>query len=1309
MRKFFSLLLCLALIISLAAMPALAEGPEASASQTAEVTVEGTTYTVGFYTTDDSGYTVFGGNSGVWGTNADWNYDENAEFFQQWALNIGAFTQTGTINEDPVYDLAEGIDVTVNSMAISGDTNVFSFSRTAGDTNCKGAAEWLYWRAGNPGSAVVSANVSVGEAAEPVTVYLRVTAHESEEPQFAFYTSPNGGEANKIAYDGRICYHALEEKSLWLIADEGLTPETLAQIQVRVDNQPVDLTWDNNNTARIELTDPGDENSYIVSADYDRQSCFVAVTDWLDSTAVEYNGVTVGFDGGDAIADSGSWFYTSDRSAPGENYVAIVENKSIIARKSDGSVADVDIEVEGMTLVTVKSDAENALSFSSSEVKTYTEDEAVTVYCLDGCEAMGYVRADITIDGEVATVTLAVECRRTGIKFYTTETPDEASRVTRDNPASYYSLETTGTLWAVSDTGFDAGRLNIWVRGQRWSDYEVSADNSKIRIFNLPDPGNGSYSVNINNGADSASVEIYDGMQGNGIEIEHNGEDYLIGFSFEDEGGVVTIDDGSWNFKTSVTGEENPNNGRFEFRDMEVIAGRRERDENGVEYYVIDGVCRPVVRSAVITPVYGGGVDNENAFSFSPDKGDAVLSIGEGQINNNTVTVYAKSGYDCSALLTATVDVYIGGSLVTTGKVTSKITLSRIYGADMIRPEGDTVAALNADLAAKVENLPEGEQGIINIVLADGEYVGEIVVPESLSERGNYEIYMQPADGERTTIAGGIDLNGAQAVISDVDFIAPESSSGETCAIQDGFCGPWGCTFQGYDVALYATSGTMCPQYCVFADNGVAMLVDIENARAQNRNSMVGNVFINNGTAVEVLSLSNFVGTYYFRIADSNFVDNEVTFDVDVPGTLYLYRNYYGVSIVNMSSAQILEAIRERNQLFNGILFSAPHVEAGAGTTVVTNPRWYFPYFERDMVYPTLPAASSSGSSGSGGAAALAETGEGDENYLTIDWSQPTVIINTEDGLTIDASAFAEETDAPKIITVVNEQGETVAVWNLGTQRVEFEGDFDARVEVSEAAGGAKTVTVRASEAALSALQPTLTIPNAAGGVQQGGSGVPSEESGDGVSFVVTGSGDFVISEAIQETPENPETPVSPGAPATPPAQDEPDEPEEAEMPFADVAEGDWFYDAVSYVYANGLMDGVSTTEFNPNGTMTRAMLWTILARIDGQTVTGESWIETARAWAMAEGVSDGENANGLVTREQFATMLWRYAGSPAATGNGISVFTDAADVSDWAIGGLNWALEEGIVTGMGDGILAPQGTATRAQAAAMLMRFVEA
>lgn len=160
-------------------------------------------------------------------------------------------------------------------------------------------------------------------------------------------------------------------------------------------------------------------------------------------------------------------------------------------------------------------------------------------------------------------------------------------------------------------------------------------------------------------------------------------------------------------------------------------------------------------------------------------------------------------------------------------------------------------------------------------------------------------------------------------------------------------------------------------------------------------------------------------------------------------------------------------------------------------------------------------------------------------------------------------------------------------------------------------------------------------------------------------------------------------------------------------MPFVDVNTGDWFYDEVAYVYANGLMDGVSTTQFNPNGMMTRAMVWAILARVDGETVTGANWIETARAWAMSNGVSDGENASGYVTREQLATMLWRYAGEPASSYS-LSAYTDAASVSDWAQTAMAWAVEHGIITGMTDTTIEPQGTAIRAQCAAMLMRFME-
>ena len=166
-------------------------------------------------------------------------------------------------------------------------------------------------------------------------------------------------------------------------------------------------------------------------------------------------------------------------------------------------------------------------------------------------------------------------------------------------------------------------------------------------------------------------------------------------------------------------------------------------------------------------------------------------------------------------------------------------------------------------------------------------------------------------------------------------------------------------------------------------------------------------------------------------------------------------------------------------------------------------------------------------------------------------------------------------------------------------------------------------------------------------------------------------------------------------------------------FPFTDVKSGDWFYDAVAYVYANGLMDGTSATTFEPNANMTRAMVWAILARVDGETVTGEAWSTDARAWAMAEGVSDGTDPNGLVTREQFATMLYRYAvakGYDVSIGESTNIlsYADSASISEYAIPAMQWACGSGIVTGVTDSTLAPQGTATRAQCAAMLMRFVE-
>ena len=160
-------------------------------------------------------------------------------------------------------------------------------------------------------------------------------------------------------------------------------------------------------------------------------------------------------------------------------------------------------------------------------------------------------------------------------------------------------------------------------------------------------------------------------------------------------------------------------------------------------------------------------------------------------------------------------------------------------------------------------------------------------------------------------------------------------------------------------------------------------------------------------------------------------------------------------------------------------------------------------------------------------------------------------------------------------------------------------------------------------------------------------------------------------------------------------------------LPFTDVATSAWYYDAVVYVYNNGLMDGVSNTLFNPDGEMTRAMVWAILARIDGETITGSNWVSEAQSWAVASGVSDGTNAEGAVTRQELVTMLWRFAGEPETDAT-LSAWSDAASVSDWAEAAIAWAVDEGVITGVSANTIDPMGGGIRAQCATMLMRSID-
>ena len=178
---------------------------------------------------------------------------------------------------------------------------------------------------------------------------------------------------------------------------------------------------------------------------------------------------------------------------------------------------------------------------------------------------------------------------------------------------------------------------------------------------------------------------------------------------------------------------------------------------------------------------------------------------------------------------------------------------------------------------------------------------------------------------------------------------------------------------------------------------------------------------------------------------------------------------------------------------------------------------------------------------------------------------------------------------------------------------------------------------------------------------------------------------------------------------------------------FVDVPENAWFYDEIKYAYDNGIMNGVSDTHFEPDAAVTRAMFVTVLYRIEKEPevtastfidVLGGSWYDEAVAWATENGITNGVSEtefapNANILREQIAAMLYRYA---QFKGYDVSLegeskllsYADAAKVSEYAVPSFTWAVGDGILNGKSESILAPKDNATRAEAAALLMRMIE-
>ena len=277
--------------------------------------------------------------------------------------------------------------------------------------------------------------------------------------------------------------------------------------------------------------------------------------------------------------------------------------------------------------------------------------------------------------------------------------------------------------------------------------------------------------------------------------------------------------------------------------------------------------------------------------------------------------------------------------------------------------------------------------------------------------------------------------------------------------------------------------------------------------------------------------------------------------------------------------------------------------------------------------------------------------------------------------------------------------------------------DFNAKLTIEEKEAAIE-VTVEDSQV-LHDKQPALTIPcagkdwaNAVVFDPEGKelTGVTWDATTKSVTFPVVKGGTYIIKEAEAE---NIIVPIKPERPEEKPV-----------VQFTDVSPEQWYYAAVRYVCEQGIMSGVSATHFAPERTLTRAMVVQILYNMAGKPAVGaeaftdvmpSDWYCNAVAWAaeqnVVNGVGDGKFApEAPVTREQLAAILWRHAktqGKDVSQTDDLTAFADAETVSAYAADAMQWAVGAGLINGM-DGRLVPQGHATRAQAAAIFMRYCE-
>lgn len=335
-------------------------------------------------------------------------------------------------------------------------------------------------------------------------------------------------------------------------------------------------------------------------------------------------------------------------------------------------------------------------------------------------------------------------------------------------------------------------------------------------------------------------------------------------------------------------------------------------------------------------------------------------------------------------------------------------------------------------------------------------------------------------------------------------------------------------------------------------------------------------------------------------------------------------------------------------------------------------------------------------------------TPENTTDAVTWESSAPDIASVTQNGV------VTAHKDGTAIITA--KAGDKTDTCTVNVSTYHYTGKYSYEISVAQPDNGSVAVDKYATEG------ETVTItatPNAGYmldtlSVTAGGKELEVIDNGDGTYSFTMPSSKVSITAAFAEDPDwvDPEQPEEPGTTTV------------ADI-FSDVVPGAWYTDAVQYAYDNGLMTGTSATTFEPNTTTTRGMIVSMLHRLEGSPAVGSAdfsdvasgdWYADPVAWAASEGIVGGYGdgtfgPNDPITREQMASILYRYAdykGLDVSARASLDAYSDADSVSPWASDVMSWAVSEGIISGMTEDTLAPQGTATRAQVAAMFQRFLE-